>query len=127
MKIEHIAINIEEEVEIADFYIGVLGMSKLKNFTISRALSEQIFKIKKEASVFLLQKAEVIFEIFVSKPSSINNFQHICISCNNRDDLYSKALQKGYIEKVEGKSRAIKVKEKAFTWYKEQQEQISLL
>ena len=96
MKLEHIAINVVDELEIASFYIDVLGMSKLKNFTISKGLSEQIFNIPKEAVVYLMQKEEIILEIFVTKKQYKQGFRHICISVKNREELVKKAEQKAY-------------------------------
>ena len=40
---------------------------------------------------------------------------------------YDNLEKKGYIEKTGFKSRAVKITQKARTWYKEQKEQISLI
>jgi hypothetical protein len=71
-------------------------MKELKNFVLDSILASNIFDIEKEATVFLLQKDELILEIFVTNEQIKQNFSHICIAVKNREELVKKAKLSGY-------------------------------
>jgi len=96
MKLGHVAFLISEVSEIKNFYLDILNMKEIRNFKINESLTEKIFGIQKEVIVYQLQSDNTVFEIFVSdKPAKIE-FQHICISVNNIELLYSKAINNNY-------------------------------
>jgi len=96
MKLEHIALSISYSDDIIDFYINILGMNEVKRFTLDKPLSFNIFSINKETPVFLLQKDELVLEIFVTKEHYIQDFNHICLLISEREALFAKANQNGY-------------------------------
>ena len=96
MKLEHIAISVSDKSEIKEFYYNILEMNKIRNFILNKALARQIFNIAEEVSVFLMQKDELLFEIFVTKKQYKQGFKHICISIKNREELIKNAEQKAY-------------------------------
>ncbi len=96
MKLEHIAISVSNKSEIKEFYYNILEMNEVRSFILNKALTEQIFNISQEISVFLMQKDELIFEIFVTKKQYKQGYRHICISMKNREEFIKKAEQKAY-------------------------------
>ena len=96
MKLEHIAISVSDKSEIKEFYYNILEMNEVRSFILNKALARQIFNIAEEVSVFLMQKDELLFEIFVTKKQYKQGFRHICISIKNREELIKKAEQKAY-------------------------------
>ena len=96
MKLEHIAISVSDKSEIKEFYYNIFEMKEVRSFILNKALAKQIFNIEKEVSVFLVQKDELIFEIFVTKKQYKQAYRHICISVKNRKELIKKAEQKDY-------------------------------
>ena len=96
MKLQHIGISVLDITEVENFYQKILGMKKVSNFTLNSLLSEQIFDINIDTSVFLLQKDEVYFEIFVTNFEKSKNFNHFCIEVQNREILVEKAQNNGY-------------------------------
>lgn len=93
---QHLAFSINDINEIKGFYIGILGMKKIKNFTLNRDLSKQIFNFDSDIDVFLLKKDDLVLELFISKENSKNIYNHICIEVNNREELYLKAKNNNY-------------------------------
>ena len=68
----------------------------MKNFVLNKNLARDIFGIDKETKAFLLQKNELILEIFVVSESIEKGFNHICISDANREELVKIAMQYNY-------------------------------
>ena len=97
MKIEHIALSVNNTEEIKNFYSNILGMKKVKSFVLNKKLANSIFKIEKEATVFLLQKDKLFFEIFITDRQNNQSYNHICIAIQNREMLVEKAIKQGYM------------------------------
>ena len=96
MKLEHIAISISDPEEVKNFYQDILGMREVKSFTLQKSLAYDIFGLDEEASVFLLQKNDLFFEVFMRQEANKQSFNHICLSVNDRETLFRKAKQKDY-------------------------------
>jgi len=96
MKLEHIAITINNHDEIIEFYHKVLEMKTIKAFTLNSELSSTIFNIKKGVHVYLLEKHGVVFEIFVSPVKNSTSYSHICISMPKREALIQNAHKLKY-------------------------------
>ena len=96
MKLEHIALTIFDIKEVKNFYINILGMTELKTFVLNKIVTQKIFNINKDASVFFLQKDDLFFEIFVSNEKLKKGFNHICISVKDRENLIEKSEAQNY-------------------------------
>ena len=96
MKLQHIALSVSDQQEVENFYINILGMEQIKNFVLRKELAADIFEINKETSVFLLQKDEVVFEIFITTEYRKQAFDHVCFPIANREEIVNKAILNGY-------------------------------
>ncbi len=96
MKLEHIALTINNHDEIIDFYHKVLEMKTVKAFTLNSELSTTIFGIKKGVHVYLLKKDDLIFEIFVSPVKISHGYSHVCFSTSKREVLIQNAIKLDY-------------------------------
>jgi NADH/NAD ratio-sensing transcriptional regulator Rex len=67
-----------------------LGLKIIKKFTLSKDISNKIFNIEKETEVTVLGKGDLSMEIFKSNKTSHNDFQHVCITVNNRENVIQK-------------------------------------
>ena len=115
MKLEHIAISVSDSAEIKDFYQDLLGMSEVRTFILNKELADRIFGITQESLVFLMQKNNLILEIFMSSGKKNQNFNHICISVKDREILVEKAVDNSYecIRIERDKSDLIFIKDKS--------------
>ncbi len=96
MKLEHVALTISDDEEIEYFYQNILGLHKIRDFILKKDLAREIFGIDKETTVFLLQKNELLLELFLMPEQYSHDFKHICISIKNREELIEKAEQNAY-------------------------------
>lgn len=98
--LNHIGITINNVSEIKNFYQNVLGMKIVKQFTINKDLSNQVFQINKETEVYIMKKDDLILELFINKNSVPNRYDHICISVSSRSDLIRQAKNNNYTCKI---------------------------
>ena len=96
MRLEHIAITITNSKELNDFYHNVLGFEIDKGFELNKTLSEKIFNIASSAQVCVMKKDNLALEIFVYPGINNQKYNHICLLLKNREDIYNKAINKGY-------------------------------
>jgi len=96
MKLEHIALTIEDAKEIKNFYIDILEMKEVKNFVLKKELANKIFGINKDTSAFYLQKDDLFLEVFLFDEKLNQGFYHICLAVKNREALVTKAQAQNY-------------------------------
>lgn len=96
MKLEHIALTVNHENEIRDFYQDVLGMEPARTFTLNAELAFSIFGADHEVPVFLLEKEGLVLEVFVSANEIPHGFNHICISVPERELFVQNAVDRNY-------------------------------
>jgi len=96
MKLEHIALTISEPADIKDFYLDILGMKEVKNFVLNKVLTNKIFGINNETSIFLLQKDDISLEIFILPGQSKHSFEHICFAVRDRETLVENSIKQNY-------------------------------
>lgn len=96
MEYHHLALTINCENDIQDFYINVLGMKLVHSFDINKNLSSIMFNIDGSFPVFMMKKDEVKIEIFLSNHTRVDNFSHLCISVSNREQMVEEAKNRGY-------------------------------
>lgn len=96
MKLAHIALSVSDQKEITDFYMNVLGFEQIKSFTLNKNLSEALFNLSIETSVFHLQKEDLVLEIFIDPHPVPQRLNHICLCIPDRKTLIAKAEAGNY-------------------------------
>ena len=96
MKLDHIALNITDSKEVMDFYQNVFGMIEIKNYKLGKELADSFFSIYEDTSVYLMQKDDLLLELFDIGKSCNYGFNHICLKVDNREDIVEKAINNSY-------------------------------
>ena len=93
MKIEHIAIASPSEKESDKFFIELLGLKKVRTFSVPINLMEAFFGLKKEQEVIRYENEDLSVEVFITNDNSRSKdiFTHSCLLVKNRDELVEKA------------------------------------
>jgi len=94
--IKHVGLTIKDPSEIKNFYQDILGLIIEKEFTLTKQLNQQLFGFYEEVPVTRLSNGTDIFEIFVTKLPSRNNYSHLCIEVDDRKALIEKAKKRNY-------------------------------
>lgn len=92
----HVAVTINDLSEIENFYINILGLEIVKKFTLSKEMTGKIFNIEKETEVIVVGKKDFMVEIFRADKTGYKDFQHVCITVDNRKQVIKKAQEKNY-------------------------------
>jgi len=92
----HVAITINDLSDIKNFYVDILGLEIKKKFTLSKKISSQIFNIEKETEVIVVAKKDFVVELFIADKNDYRNFQHVCITVNDRKQVIQKAQKSNY-------------------------------
>ena len=98
--LNHIGITVKNVSEVKNFYQDILGMEILKQFTINSELSNLIFQINEETEVFLMQKDNLILELFIHENTVPKQYNHICVDVQSRNDLIEKTKKYNYTCKI---------------------------
>ena len=94
--LNHIGITIKDVSEVKNFYQDILRMKIIKQFIINSKLSNQIFQINQETEVFLMQKDDLILELFIVGNFVPKQYDHICINVHSRSNLIKQAESNNY-------------------------------
>ena len=106
MKLNHIALSIQNKEELTDFYQNILGFRLAYQYEIDATLSSTLFDINKPAEVFRYSKNDLHIEFFVSNAKTIPAFAHIGIEVENREVIADKCKRAGYqVIRVERKEK----------------------
>ena len=92
----HVAITINDLAEIKNFYVDILGLEIINKFTLSKMMTSQIFNIEKETEVTVIGKKDFMMELFITGKNDYRNFQHVCITVNDRKQVIQKAQKSNY-------------------------------
>ena len=93
MKLEHVAIAFNSEVDSENFFVNFLEFKKVREFSVKPDLNEKFFGINKEQKVIRYENDSVAMEVFITndKTKSMDLFTHMCIEVQDRDKLVEKA------------------------------------
>jgi len=96
MKLEHIVITISDKKELNNFYRDILGFKLKKQFELHDELSKKIFGIPFVVDVNIMEYKNITLEIFIHSEMGELQYNHICLSIKNREEVYKKAVANGY-------------------------------
>ena len=95
MLLRHVALTCSSEKKADRFYKNLLGLEKSEPKTLSRRLSEAIFKVDSELTMIHYQNEKVHFEIFITD-HAINAFrpiEHVCLEIGDLPRFLKKCAE----------------------------------
>ncbi len=101
--IKHIGLQVKEK-DIEVFYKTLLNGKINGSFVLQQDLAIAIFNIKQSAKVVYLKCEDVEFELFVNNNTNPPTFQHVCLQRKDAEEIYKKAVSKGYRTYIHKKS-----------------------
>ncbi len=106
MKLNHIALSIQDKEDLIDFYQNILGFSLEYQYEINATLSSTIFDIEKPTEVHRYSKDNLHFEFFITTEKITPVFAHIGIDVVDRETIADKCNRAGYqVIRVERKEK----------------------
>lgn len=97
INLDHIAIACSCEENVDKFYGELLGLEKLRSFTIPANLTKQIFNLDKEYKVSTYGADTFRLEIFIVDQDDlpIPHYNHICFTTDNRRQFIENCTSMG--------------------------------
>jgi len=92
MKLEHIAVAANSEVDADKFFVQLLGMEKIRSFNVSAALMEKFFGVDKDYHVIRYEVEHLNAEVFITDDDSKAQdiFTHNCLLVKDPEDLLNR-------------------------------------
>jgi catechol 2,3-dioxygenase-like lactoylglutathione lyase family enzyme len=89
MRLNHVALVCSSEQSADDFYEGILGLTRIKSFVLSKDLARRIFGIDREYGVLVYGNDRFTAEVFLaaSAPGRETSFEHICLEVKDREEF----------------------------------------
>lgn len=94
-QIMHIALQVKEK-DIQSFYLDILNGEIIKEFYLNENDVFEIFSIKKNVKVILMNCEGILLELFVDEQESSPSFSHICLESDKAESIYETAVKKTY-------------------------------
>jgi len=91
----HIALQYEDEKTADVFFNIILGMDKVREFTLFEKFSEFIFNIKENVKVVTYTNSQVNFEIFITGIKPKIGYEHYCLLIEDKDRVKSECRKYG--------------------------------
>ena len=104
--LNHVALQCLNKEKTEIFFTKILGIPKVKNFTISEDLSESIFGINDSIEIEVYESGKAKFEVFIGKSNRTPGYEHICIEVEDKKEFIDRCKKYGrepFIVKKEGK------------------------
>lgn len=104
--LKHIALTVNNEDEIKEFYTDLLDFRLTKQFSLDEKTGQNIFKLSGQAGVYYMTHSNVELEIFLGSHKEKKAYAHICLAYREAEMICQKAAGRGYrtyIKKNPGK------------------------
>ncbi|MDX9881619.1 MAG: VOC family protein [Prolixibacteraceae bacterium] len=98
--IHHIALSITDSEEIENFYEEVLSFTLKYKFSLFPGVSLEIFNTERAVDVYMMEKQDVLLEIFINPQKERKVFSHTCLLEKEAETTYQKAIQKKYKTRI---------------------------
>lgn len=98
MKLEHIALASNSEVESDKFFMDLFGLEKIRSFTVSDDKMRQFFNVSEAHNFIRYEKNELSVEVIITSTADKvkDKFTHTCIIVEDGVKLIEKAKAMGY-------------------------------
>lgn len=96
--LDHIAVASNNEKDSNKFFIDLLGLEKIRSFTVSADLMEKFFGVSKLQKIVRYEKGSLSFEVFITddKSKASDIFTHSCLLIDKQDEFVDKATSMGF-------------------------------
>ncbi|MBW1859499.1 MAG: VOC family protein [Deltaproteobacteria bacterium] len=81
MRLNHVALVCSSEENANEFYVGILGLERMRTSVLPEELSREIFNIGGEYQVLVYGNDRFTAEVFIAAnlPRGESRFEHVCL------------------------------------------------
>ena len=93
--LHHVALQCSDKQKAEIFFAEILGLTKVKSFTLSADLSGSIFGIQKSVEIEVYGDDATMFEVFIDSTGQSRGYEHTCIEIPGREEFISRCRKYG--------------------------------
>lgn len=94
--LRHIAIHINDEAEIRDFYTDILHFSEFNRFNLDKNVAGQVFGLNIPVEVVRMRQFNVELELLIYPEKLVNGLAHCALEFWRMREIYEMAAERGY-------------------------------
>jgi catechol 2,3-dioxygenase-like lactoylglutathione lyase family enzyme len=96
-KLEHIAVSTNNEEQGDRFFIELLGLKKIRAFSVAAELTREFFGVEREIRVIRYSNDHLDVEVFVTEDDTRSKdlYTHSCLVVEDRDAFENRARSMG--------------------------------
>lgn len=94
VSLHHVALQCANKEKAEIFFTKILQSPKIKSFTISPQLSQDIFGVDESVDVDVYDNGNIRFEIFITEKQT-PTYAHTCIEVKNKNNLFKRCKKYG--------------------------------
>lgn len=93
MQLSHFAVALRSEEQSDAFFQGLIGLKKVRSFTVSEDLAADLFGVTRETSVVRYGNDHFDVEVFLIGDEVLprHPFAHVCLQVEDREAFLTKA------------------------------------
>ena len=100
MKLNHVALSVNDSEEIENFHEDILVFSLQRKFLMAAGIANNFFGVNKEIDVYFMKKTDVWLEIFLYPEKKNKIFNHLCLEYFGSEVIYTKSQKSGYKSQI---------------------------
>ncbi|MBU1487784.1 VOC family protein [bacterium] len=93
--LNHIGLEVTDKEKARIFFEEILGIPKVRGFTLSSDLAYAIFGRREEVETETFTKEDISFEVFIAKERANLIYAHTCLEVQNREEILAKCKSYG--------------------------------
>jgi hypothetical protein len=93
--IKHVGLQYNDRESARIFFKEILGLNFKKSFSLSKDLTKEIFDIPEDVTIDVYENDDSYFEIFITKNTIKNKYDHVCIEIESKSQLIDKCKKHG--------------------------------
>lgn len=95
VNLNHVAMQCSDRERASIFFTEILNIPKIREFSLTKELSSEIFGIEKSVEVDVYDNEKLRFEVFIIDIESKSGFEHICIEIDDKKEFINSCQENG--------------------------------
>ncbi len=87
IRFNHVGLQCDNKEKAELFFTKVLGLPRVKDYTLTEELSESIFGIRKAIEMIVYDNGRIKIEAFINENNKNSTYGHICIEVKSKDEF----------------------------------------
>lgn len=89
IRLNHVALVCSSEENANEFYVGILGLERMRTSVLPEELAREIFGIGRECEILVYGNDRFTAEVFIAAnlPRGESRFEHVCLEVEDVEEF----------------------------------------